>query len=112
MIRCSEKAFAKCPTRALCGSVDDATFAEGSECDRFNQIVEGQPLTYGDKIRMLSDQELLAFIKRLVSMGDISGLYCANLPECKELVDFDEPVPQEWCDKCLLEWLQREAEGQ
>ena len=40
MIRCSPEAFAKCPTRALCGDILEAVFTEGSECDQFNQMVE------------------------------------------------------------------------
>lgn len=36
MMRCSEEAFAKCPTSHLCGSLTDATFMEDSECAAFN----------------------------------------------------------------------------
>ena len=49
MLRCSAEAFARCPTRHLCGQREDATYAEGSECDLFNRQVEERPVTNGDK---------------------------------------------------------------
>ena len=40
MLRCSKKAFAKCPSSYLCGTREDATFTEDSECAAFNREVE------------------------------------------------------------------------
>lgn len=40
MQRCSEKAYAKCPTRHLCGPIEEATFTDDSECAVFNAKVE------------------------------------------------------------------------
>ena len=40
MMRCSPEAFAKCPMQKHCGSQQDATFMEGSDCDKFNKEVE------------------------------------------------------------------------
>lgn len=105
MMRCSPEAFAKCPTRALCGNIQEATFTEGSECDLFNQSVLDHPMTDADKIRTLSDESLVGFVKKLVRMGDISGLYCKSRTECSAAAASDANIPEEWCDACLLEWL-------
>ena len=45
ILRCSSDAYARCPTNYLCGSVDDATFAAGSDCDKFNQRIEMQRIS-------------------------------------------------------------------
>lgn len=37
MRRCSEFAYAMCPDRAHCGSLEDAFFMDGSECAKFNE---------------------------------------------------------------------------
>lgn len=109
MMRCSPEAFAKCPTRALCGRIEDATFTEGSECDLFNQAVMSAPLTVIERIRILNDEEMVEFIHRLVQLGDISGLYCANKKECLGLTAADKGIPVAWCKRCLLEWLHENA---
>lgn len=45
MRRCSEFAYAMCPDRAHCGSLEDAVYMEGSECDKFN---EDHQITFDD----------------------------------------------------------------
>ncbi|MGM9669739.1 MAG: hypothetical protein ACI3VZ_08305 [Faecousia sp.] len=50
MQRCSKRAYAMCPTRHLCGTLDDATFTEDSECAEFNRAVEAKPMTNADRI--------------------------------------------------------------
>lgn len=92
MQRCSEKAFAKCPTRHLCGRVEDATFADNSECAAFNRAVEDAPMTNGDRIRAMSDEELCEFL-----MCDV---ICDQKmsPDCED------------CEKCVMDWLQQPAE--
>ena len=62
MLRCSPEAFAKCPTRHICGKIEEATFTEGSECDLFNQSVMNKPMTNADRIRAMSDGELEVFL--------------------------------------------------
>lgn len=62
MLRCSPEAFAKCPTRALCGNIQEATFTEGSECDMFNRSVVDKPMTNADAIRCMSDDDLAEFL--------------------------------------------------
>lgn len=91
MMRCSPEAFAQCPTRALCGSPQEATFAEGSECDRFNQEVAEKPLTNGARIRAMSDVHLRDFLLR--------GPMCDG--RCPFLLDMEHSR----CEDCLLEWL-------
>lgn len=92
MLKCSPEAFAKCPTRALCGNINEATFTEGSECDRFNQSVQNQPMTNADRIRTMSDEELCEFL-----MCDV---ICDQemSPDCAD------------CEKCVMDWLQQPAE--
>ena len=62
MLRCSEKAYAQCPDRYLCGPIEDATFTEDSECDAFNRAVEGKTMTYADRIRAMNDEEMAKFL--------------------------------------------------
>ena len=58
MLKCSKKAFAACPDRLRCACLTDATFTEGSECDKFNRQIMDKPMTHGDQIRAMSDEEL------------------------------------------------------
>lgn len=72
LLRCSEEAFARCPSREICGNIQDAMFMEGSDCDRFNRSVADQPMTNGDWIRAMSDEGLA---KVLVFYRDNRGDY-------------------------------------
>lgn len=144
MMRCSKEAFARCPHGNLC----DATFIEGSECDRFNQQVERSlnhttavcpacngrghinggtehsswsrtcerchgtgytmvPITEGDRIRAMSDEELARFIQDVADLGTEYGDFCQQKMECSHLLECDEDIPDEWCMKCRIEWLRR-----
>lgn len=58
MLKCSKEAFAACPDRKGCGCLEEATFTEGSECDMFNRQIRSKPMTHGDQIRAMSDEEL------------------------------------------------------
>lgn len=60
MKRCDPKARAKCPDGKQCELY--AEFADGSECDKFNEKVLSQPMTNADRIRAMSDEELAEFI--------------------------------------------------
>lgn len=62
MQRCSNKAYAMCPTRHLCDPIEEATFTDDSECAAFNASVEDKPMTNGDRIRAMSDEELTDFL--------------------------------------------------
>ena len=62
-MKCDPRAFGQCPFREFCGSsAGTCDFAEGSDCDKFNQQVLSQPPTYGDRIRSMSDEELGIFL--------------------------------------------------
>lgn len=97
MLRCSPEAFAKCPTRHICGNIQDATFTEGSECDLFNRSVADKPMTNGDWIRAMSDEELAEFIGHncLCDRIQAEGTWCER---------------HAVCSGCLVEWLQRPVE--
>lgn len=96
MLRCSPEAFAKCPTRHICGNPQEATFMEGSECDRFNQSVMDKPVTNADRIRAMSDEELVEFINHFNVCDNRSG------DECRRTYIAN-------CAACVLDWLQQPA---
>ena len=106
MQRCSNKAYAMCPTRHLCGQIEEATFTEDSECAAFNRAVEDKPITNADRIRAMSDEELA---KHLVD----TGWDCHLCAEHRRL-DNEPFLCGEKCDeKCAehcLEWLKQPAE--
>lgn len=58
-----------------------------------------------DLIRRMTDEELAGKIYDL--MGD---KYCKNLPECGEMLDNNQEIPEEKCKDCLLEWLKQPEE--
>lgn len=96
MLRCSPEAFAKCPTRHICGNPQEATFMEGSECDLFNQSVIDKPMTNADRIRAMNDYELAVFLaktKALVYRDELHVIAYST---------------QDMADN--LEWLQRPVE--
>jgi len=67
MMRCSERAFAMCPHRHECGTIHEATFTDGSECDEFNRRVDEMPMTNADKIRAMDDETLATQFAQVVS---------------------------------------------
>lgn len=75
MQRCSEKAYAMCPMRHLCGPIDDATFTDDSECAVFNRKVEDKPMTNADRIRTMNTYELAVFFAKTKA-----ALHLADLP--------------------------------
>ena len=106
MVKCHPRAYEKCPTRHLCGSIHEAVFMEGCKCDIFNQRILNQPMTEGDRFRTLSDEDLADTIYDL----NMEGTFCTNRKECFEKLNKDE-ITDEMCKKCLLEWLRKPAEG-
>ena len=109
MLRCSKEAFTKCSTRALCGCLEGAAFVPGSECDKFNRMIEGQKLTNGDRIRGMSDEELAARLYgiwngRLTGNGDISRNWCDG--SCSD----SEPCYPEKHKVCIVRWLKAPME--
>lgn len=97
MQRCSEKAFAMCPTRHLCGSRESATFADDSECAAFNKSVDDNPvLTNADRIRHMSNEELADF------MNNFNVCDTRSNEQCKFMFLAD-------CRECVLDWLREPA---
>ena len=62
MTHCDPRAFARCPYNKTCVSPEQTEFAEGSDCDLFNQKVLEKPMTEADNIRRMSDVELSLFL--------------------------------------------------
>lgn len=66
-------------------------------------------MTNADKIRAMSDEELVEFINRCTS-GEDAPRFCQYLPECNADMEADTFIPLERCSACLLHWLQQPAE--
>lgn len=60
-------------------------------------------MTRGDKIRSMTDEQIVdaAFD---IGIDDCID-FCQNRYECGNTVG---PIPDEWCKKCMLEWMQKE----
>jgi len=71
MLRCSEKAYAQCPDRHLCGPIEDATFTEDSECAAFNQTVEEKPMTKAEGGLTTEYHKAPEFGKRFILPGEV-----------------------------------------
>lgn len=106
MKKCSAKAFATCPDRAVCGSLNEAVCMEGSDCEKFNEAVDKQPLTNADRIRAMSDEELGALLCgfRLEGYGECSS--CPLEWECDSgrkgnLIWLKDSNSEEW--DCFME---------
>ena len=99
MIRCSDKAYAMCPDRNLCGQSEDAAFADGSDCAKFNREVEDKPMTNAGRIRSISDEEL----------ADALQKFCIGMVDCSDcpLYAFGCPMSSTFND--WLEWLHKPA---
>lgn len=93
MLRCSPEAFAQCPTRALCGSVREATFTEDSECAKFNRSITDRPLTNADCIRAMSDEQLANLLTDYSNNGG-----------------WATEAGREVCFERIIEWLRQPAE--
>lgn len=39
MLKCDKRVYEQCPDKEYCGSLDNAVFVEGSECDKYNRGV-------------------------------------------------------------------------
>lgn len=96
MLRCSPKAYAKCPDRHLCGPIEDATFTEDSECAAFNRAVEDKPMTNADRIRAMSNEELEQFINHFNICDTRTNEEC-KMSYCA------------CCEVCVMDWLQQPA---
>lgn len=103
MQRCSKKAYARCPYRHLCGPIEEAVFADDSDCAKFNREVEDKPMTNSDRFRAMSDDEMAVF---LLSPADICG-------QCQGNGEFCTGYPSNndcRCVNAVKKWLQQPAE--
>lgn len=91
MMKCSAEAYAKCPTRHLCGRREEAIFLEGSECDKFNEQIRNHPMTNADRIRAMSDEELAVVI---MCPHESEQTLCTRPEDCLS---------------CCIEWLKQPA---
>lgn len=97
MNRCSERAFAMCPNRHLCGTIHEATFTDNSDCAEFNKKVDSIPMTNADRIRAMSDEELAEDFCKTV-LGVMNQLGVVNTGSVEDAV------------RKRLEWLKQPAE--
>lgn len=67
---------------------------------------EAETPSRGDLIRRLDDPELARYLYALAN-SDFELKFCQNKPECYDLVDSDDGVPEENCLMCLLHYLQQ-----
>ena len=102
MLRCSEEAFAACPTRHVCGTRESATFAEGSECDKFNRQVHDAPRTNEDWIHSARGRELAKVLWKLFGND-----YCQEKEECRKILEYTGRIPDEMCIGCIENWLNK-----
>ena len=78
-----------------------------SECKGYSKYEYKQVQTNADRIRAMSDEELAAALLRMLD-GDV---YCTNRPECGEMLNTEDGIPEEWCAQCLLAWRRKPMEG-
>ena len=78
LLKCDPRAFARCPYKESCFSVEQAEFTKGSDCDLFNQRILERPITNADKIRGMSDLELSTFLHTITRA--CADHDCGNCP--------------------------------
>lgn len=66
------------------------------------------PLTNADRIRGMSDDELA---EKLLTINDFDEKWCKRKRSCDDRVENDEPIPDEECMECMLDWLKKPWEG-
>ena len=68
--------------------------------------VKSKQMTNADRVRAMGDEEL-AEVLLLFNDLECRIPFCKNLPQCEELLDTEEGIPEENCKKCLLDWLRQ-----
>ena len=63
MKKCDPRAYAACAYKSDCGPLGEAQYADGSECEQFNEEMVSRPRTNADTIRAMSDEELGVFLE-------------------------------------------------
>ncbi len=77
----------------------------GAICPMSNMVFEEKPMTNADRIRAMTDEELIAWAHNQIGCG-ISYFPCGVVcdGECNT-------YSREECDDKILKWLQQPAEG-
>lgn len=110
MLRCDPRAFARCPYNMTCVRIEEAVFAEESDCHQFNRKVLRQPVTNGDRIRTAGDRYLVELLAQFDNTDDVLH-YCQCKSECTDRIDQGQAIPDSWCRKCLLDWILSPADA-
>ena len=108
MLKCDPRVFAQCPYKGSCVRLEDATFMEDSDCERFNKRVLSRPVTNGDRIRMMNDAELSEFLYQFNDLENVLH-YCQSELECSAIAWEDRLPSMSECRKCLAQWLRSPA---
>ena len=72
-------------------------------------IGHAKPMTIGDRIRAMTDEELAKILIEANGL-ETSIHFCQNKPECETLLDHDM-LTDEHCIVCMLEWLKQPVEA-
>lgn len=108
MLKCDPRAFTRCPYRKECSdSPEHTSFYAGTECDDFNRNILKMPMTYADRIRSMSNEELAVFLDDLTCL-------CVDCND-HDGVNENCPIYKQGCGrycepKDLMDWLQQPAE--
>ena len=65
--------------------------------------------TNSDMIRAMSDEKLAGIMVGLTDL-DLRIGFCQNKPECEDLLNTDGEITTAMCERCMLQWLKRDAE--
>ena len=66
-------------------------------------------MTNSEYIRSMTDEELARIMVQLSDL-DCRINFCQELPECNALLDTDDGIPAEKCEKCMIQWLKKPME--
>lgn len=83
--------------------------ADHKHCKCCERVKVDNKLTNADHIRAMSDEELAHIMVGLSDLDERIG-FCAELPECKDLLDTEQGIPASKCENCMLNWLRQPAE--
>lgn len=90
-----------------CRKLNNSRCYSNKKCNNHEQY---EPKSNADRIRYMSDEEMAKMIQKYVSLD--SSEYCKNNSECENILDNGETIPDEKCEKCIVQWLQSEAESE
>lgn len=69
LIKCAPDVRAKCPFKVPCCGDEEASYLDGSDCDKFAKKVLAAPQTNGDWMRSADDKDLAFFLCNLLDAG-------------------------------------------